>query len=113
MVLGLMLALALPQDAAAANKADLRCMALLSAVTATAPKEEQAGLIAGTMFFYGKITGRSPQLNVEAEMLRMMNPASKEPDLDRDRQRCVEEITKHGNYLIAMGERLVAASKGE
>lgn len=113
MLFSLMLAFAMPQDAAVANNADLQCMALFSASTAEAPEDKQAGLVAGTMFFYGKISGRSPRLDVEAEMFKLLTADPRGEGLEKNRQRCAGEMKQHGDLLIAMGQRMVESSKGQ
>ncbi|RZI60795.1 MAG: hypothetical protein EOP94_01300 [Zymomonas sp.] len=113
MLLPLLLTLAGPQDIAAANAADLRCMAIFAVSTSKAPADQQAGVVAGTMFFYGKISGRSPALDVEAKMFELFKADPEGVTLEKDRQRCASEIKRHGTLLMAIGERMIAASKAQ
>ena len=113
MLLSMMLALAAPQDIAAANAADLRCMAIMSEAAGTAPEADRAGLIGGVMFFYGRIAGRSPGFGVETEMLNLLKADPEGTSLHADRPRCAQEMQDRGAYLITMGEHITALAKGE
>lgn len=108
----LLLSLAAP-NASAAEEADIRCMAIFSAAASGAKSNPQAqiGLIGGVMFFYGKVVGRSPGVDVEATMLRILKADPKGEKLVADQQRCGDELTKHGTYLTEMGKHVSAAGQ--
>lgn len=110
MLMPALLLMLAPQDtAAAANDADLKCMAIFSALASQAKEADQPGLVSGIMFFYGKIAGRSPAFDVEAGMLRILKADPDGKGLEAERMRCAQEMQKRGEALSKMGERISAA----
>ncbi|RYD59722.1 MAG: hypothetical protein EOP60_01555 [Sphingomonadales bacterium] len=110
MLLPMLLLLLGPQDPAAANEADIRCVAVLSATAATAPEELKSGLTGGVLFFYGRIAGRSPDFDVQAAMMRLMEADPSGEGLNADRPRCGQEMQTRGAYLMEMGKKILAAA---
>lgn len=95
----------------AANMADLRCVAILSAAVMRVPEAQRAGVQSGVMFFYGRIMGRTPGFDTEGRMIGMMKADPEGKSLAGDNMRCAKEMQAYGQKLIQMGKRMGAVAK--
>jgi hypothetical protein len=97
-----------PQTAAtsAANAADIRCIAAFSLAIGSVPAEARSGVAGGMMFFYGRILGRSPGLDLEAALRKTLGATANKEEFRPDLTRCGAEMQKHGQYFTDMGKRL-------
>ena len=76
-----------PQD-----KADLQCMAVaIVSIGISQDEALQFTLAKGATFFYGRLQGRSPDIDWMARYAAYMR-ASSGPELDVHRERCAGEI---------------------
>ena len=90
-------------DAAAANAADLRCLA---AITAAGTDASSRGLVAaGSMYFLGRIDARSPAYDYQAALLALVRSGA---DLSADRERCLAELRSRGGALVNLSQGLRA-----
>lgn len=113
-MIALALAAALSQsDPAAANEADLRCVAVvLSIIGEHDPQGDQkAGLVGGAMFFIGRIDGRDPNYDLRAGLLRLAARPDADAVITADRVRCANLMIASGEKLVDAGEALVAAGR--
>lgn len=108
-LLALILQAAAPQAApvhaaaAAANAADLRCLAVVaSGGLETASRGGQA---AGAMYFVGRIDARSPGYDYPGEMMRLIRSGA---DLGADRARCSADLKARGAALVELSRSLQA-----
>lgn len=108
-----LLMIAAPADAAAAsaNAADLQCMALISAALTSAPEGQKMGLAAGMTFYYGRISGRSPEFDVQAEMIAMLKKDPQGAELIKQQSRCAQEMQAMGSRLTTLGNAVTASGK--
>jgi hypothetical protein len=89
------------------NEADLRC-ATVGLTLAGSPQSNEQMRDAGTMIaihYIGKVYGRSPEIDLEDEVLRLTRTMTPE-DLESERIRCGTEFQALGASLIAMGESM-------
>lgn len=100
---------ALAQDA---NADDLRCVAVF-AVAAGQAKDSaiQGPLIAGTMYFIGRLDGRAPGLDLEARLKAEALHMEEKGLFATESKRCGETIGARGKDLMKIGEALKAAGK--
>lgn len=98
------------QDVAAQNRSDLRCFAVIASILgeadAGADAEARAGLSAGMLYFLGRIEGRSPDYDVDAELSRMLGSEAEMQGLEPDRARCGAILQDRGTFLVEMGRRI-------
>lgn len=95
-------AAALPQAQSPADEADLRCMAVLSLAIAQMPDAQKPGVVAGVLYFMGRIDARASGLDLEAGLRRVS--AELTQDLIRSEgQRCGAIMTERGQHLQRVG----------
>ena len=88
---------------AAADAADLRCLAVVaSGALETASRGGQA---AGAMYFVGRIDARSPGYDYPGEMMRLIRSGV---DLGADRVRCSADLKARGAALVELSRSLQA-----
>lgn len=95
----------------AANVADLRCVAALSATLMQVPEGQRAVIRAGVMFFYGRIVGRTPDFDIEGRMTALIKADPEGKSFVGDNLRCSKDLQEHGRRLMEMGGRMSAATK--
>lgn len=106
------LAAVLMQSAAAPEvDADVRCMAAYLFVVgqmvedASAKEEDKNGATTVVMYFFGKVRGRLPQVDVKGEIRRLVEtPGYIEQTLQPDLERCGREYGQRGKELEAFGD---------
>ncbi len=87
------------------NDPDLRCLALVSMAVTQADGEQKAGLIAGVMYYFGRIDGRSPGYDLQAGVQRVA--AAMTPDQSKaELQRCAAQMQDRSSYLQKVGDAL-------
>jgi len=101
------------QDArlAAADRADLQCMALVIVVAGLAMEEggddesvatELAGMSGGVMYYLGRLEGRSPGVDWLGELRAWLEKIDFD-ELDAVAPRCGKELMEKGQALIDFG----------
>ena len=92
------------------TKEDIRCLIAASSLTMSDdPEIKQAGG-GGTLYYLGRLDGRSPGLDIEkavAAEADLMKEADRGPLL----KKCGETIMRRGDYLVAVGKALEAGGK--
>jgi len=115
MFVGALLLFGAPQVGApaidAANMADLRCVAVLSAALMGTPEAQRSSIQSGVMFFYGRITGRTPDFDVQGRMMALMKADPDGKSFAGENVRCGKELQSHGHRLMEIGRGISAAAK--
>lgn len=108
MLFALPLLLAAPPTAAfkPVELADGQCLAAFGLVANSKDQQlVQAGTL-GSIYFYGKLVGRNPSVDV-ASLLRSVGPGvTKDPSPQL--KRCGDELAKSGDALTAVSKTLAA-----
>ena len=91
-----------------ADLQDLRCIASIGALSAMVDKPDQKEkLLAGMLYFVGKIDGRSPGFDYQGQLTAIMaQPGYVEKELFADAQRCGDELKARGDQLQKIGNAL-------
>ena len=87
--------------------ADLRCVAVLSVAITNLQGEQRSGVIAGVMYFIGRIDGIAPDTDLRSELARVSNamtPALIASEADR----CGAILSEKGDVLQNVGNALGA-----
>ena len=96
-----------PVVAPSAEESDARCLAAFAMlVSATNAQTAQAAKL-GSLFFYGKLVGRNPTIELSAALARAATAVS--ADSRTDLTRCSGELQAAGGAMTAAGSRLSAA----
>lgn len=102
-LIALILQAAAPDAAAAANAADLRCLAAIASGGSDAASRSLVA--AGSMYFLGRIDARSPGFDYQGEMLKLVRSGA---TLEADRARCLAELRSRGGALVNLSQGLRA-----
>lgn len=92
----------------AADMQDLRCVAAFAAVSNLAEKEDdKTKLLAGMLYYIGKIDGRSPGFDLKGQLTRLVEqPDYLTKQLGSDVERCAEEAQSRGHQLEDIGDAM-------
>ena len=92
-----------------ADQADLECLTLIGLVSETTEEgsQNQADLDSVFMFYYGKLVGRTPNVNWLDRLVEQTDDAD-EAWIAEVVPRCTEEMEVMGRDLIAWGEAKAA-----
>jgi len=104
----LLIGAAPPHDAA--TKGDLRCFIALTVLADNDDPEIKQAASAGTLYFLGRLDGRTPALDIEAAVAAettVMTDAAIRSLL----KSCGDTLTRRGDYLIATGKALEKRGK--
>ena len=93
---------ALAQDAAVA--ADVRCIAIAGLAAGQAPAEQQGQIVAGMMYFLGKLDARAPNLDIAAAIRLQL--VGLQANGQAEAQRCAAEVSGRGRALQDIGQKL-------
>ena len=95
-----------------ADQADLECMTLIGLVTEEAEEgsQEQADLDSVFMFYYGKLVGRTPNVNWLDRLVELTDRAD-EAWIAEVAPRCMAEMEVMGRDMIAWSEAAAAEGK--
>ncbi len=108
------LALAFPAAAQppAPVEADLKCVAVMLAITGSMPEGEQrTQMAAAVMYFVGHADGQAPGLDLKAELKRIV-PGLAAPQIEEEARRCGAILVEKGGQLTEIG-REFSDSAGE
>jgi len=87
-------------------EADLNCTAILATrISDTEPGEKRSGMIAGLMYYIGKLEGRNPQIDLKAELKRTYATLTHERAA-AEAQRCDSSLSTKGQSLQKIGSEL-------
>ena len=84
---------------------NLRCIAVLSAITGNMPEEQRAQMAAGVMYFVGQVDGQSPGTDLKVELRRLI-PTLTQPLIASEAKRCGELLMVKGTQLQDLGKAL-------
>jgi hypothetical protein len=93
---------ALAQDA---TKSDMRCLLALSAAADVADGQMKPAMMAGVVYYLGRLDGRTPDLDLEAKAAAELKAMSIQ-DLSDETVRCGAALIARGKALEGIGERL-------
>ena len=106
MFLALMAASLASIPVAAADKADLRCVAIFSLMASEMP-EEKAGMTGAIMFYIGRIEGRGAGLDLQTELNRAIEDLGVSGDvIETEAKRCGGEMMVKGEEVERMGNAM-------
>lgn len=108
------LTLAAPAHAqSAADDADLKCLLVVGAIADSASATDQMKQYAPVAFgyYYGKLKGRSPSLDIQGRLLTVAG-GFKPADLQTEAVRCGGELQALGAETKALGEKFKSMSGG-
>lgn len=92
MILVLATALALT-GLSRADEDDLRCLAYLSVATGKVEGEQRRKAEAGALYYFGRIESRSPQLDIGAELAKILEAPEYGPKVyAADKARCHQQL---------------------
>jgi hypothetical protein len=86
---------------------DLRCLALISAALSQMEADRQGPMVAGVMYFVGRVDGRAPGTDLRTELQRIASTLTDEK-IATEGQRCSAILTEKGQMLQAVGAGLQA-----
>jgi hypothetical protein len=89
-----------------AMRSDLRCVVSLQLMADKGDEKMKAASLAATLYFLGRIDGRSPDADLEsllAAELKTMSPA----DMQTSLVRCGQILVEKGTAWQSMGERML------
>jgi hypothetical protein len=84
---------------------DLRCIALLSVAIGQATPDKQGSMIAGAMYFIGRLDGKAPNTDLKAGIKRILEGFTQE-QAAADGQRCSAILAEKGQVLQGVGSEL-------
>ena len=95
-----------------ADQADLECLTLIGLVSETTEEgsQDQADLDSVFMFYYGKLVGRTPDVNWLDRLVDLTNRAD-DAWIAGVAPRCLAEMDVMGRDMIAWGEAMDAEGK--
>lgn len=97
-----------PQAASAAETADLQCLAVAMIIGGMSEDESvKTGLMAASMFYLGRLEGRSPNV-VWLDRLTDYLKTSSPDQLQAQSQRCGAEIGEFGGRIQTWSTRMAA-----
>lgn len=83
---------------------DLRCVAVISAIIGTLEESKRPTVMAGAMYYVGRVTARRPDLDLEAELRRILgDDAAFKKILPAEATRCGADLQKVGTELTRVG----------
>lgn len=81
---------------------DLRCIALLSVAVGQAAPDKQGVMIAGAMYFIGRLDGKAPNTDLKAGLKRIIEGFTQE-QAAAEGQRCSAILAEKGKLLQGVG----------
>lgn len=96
-----------PAVSPSAMESDARCLAAFAMLVSGTNAQTAQTAKLGSLFFYGKLVGRNPAIDLSAELVRAATAVS--ADSRSDLTRCSGELQAAGGAMTAAGSRLGAA----
>lgn len=97
-----------------AIEADAACVASLSYVASTMPKERQAEVAPLVTYYVGRIDAKRPDLNLQAAIIRQFSGKSEaelKSFIQTNAQRCGMEMVQLGHRLQSIGKSMTEYGK--
>ncbi|PAX07496.1 hypothetical protein [Sphingomonas lenta] len=92
---------------------DVRCLAVMAFATGNTKEQDRAGLVAGTMYFLGRIDARMPGLDYRAALRRLLTDEASLKAFSTEAVRCGAILEKRGGELQALGQQLQQDAKAK
>ena len=90
------------------ERADARCLAAFGMLASDPKPDVQRASQMGALFFYGKILGRNPRIDLKGVMLEAATmPAAQ---LQGELQRCGGELQRSGEAMQSVGAALAGSA---
>jgi hypothetical protein len=90
------------------ERADARCLAAFGMLATDTKADVQRASQMGALFFYGKLVGRNPRVDLKAVMLDAAQTVG--PRIQGELQRCGGELQRSGEAMQAVGTALVGSA---
>lgn len=100
----LLLAQAAPAATVTPEQADARCIAVFAAMASSDKEEMQRAAQLGGLYFYGKLLGRNPGLDLQATMTAAATAVK--GDIRPELTRCGGELERSGRAMQAAGQAM-------
>lgn len=97
-----------------AVEADIACVASLSALASSFPKEQQGSVAPLVTYYVGRLDGRVPGLDLEQALIRQLKgktQAELATYMQSNGKRCSNEMIALGTRLQAVGKSLAEQGK--
>ncbi|WP_033920574.1 hypothetical protein [Sphingomonas sp. 37zxx] len=98
-----------------AQTADVICVAVFGAIANTVPEPQRAGVLAGTMYYVGRIDARDPALDLQKAILAVL--PSEESGLNafvkEHTGRCGSQLQDNVRRLASVGGAVQARAKAD
>ena len=85
---------------------DLSCIAVISTAAASAPKDQQPGLIGGLMYYMGRVDRVVPGIDYAAELRRLLNAKDADATISASATRCGGKLQDVGESMQRWGKAL-------
>lgn len=105
---GFLIAAAPPPDPG--TREDVRCFVALAYLADTDDAKVKEAAMAGTLYFLGRLDGRTPGLDLESEVATVAETFA-DGDMKSLLQSCSVLIEQRGEYLVAAGKALEKRGK--
>lgn len=86
------------------ERADARCLTAFGMMASNGQADVQRASQLGALYFYGKLLGRNPAIDLKATMLDAARAVA--PDAKGELRRCGAEMEVAGKSMIAVGNAL-------
>ncbi|MFD1033663.1 hypothetical protein ACFQ15_03265 [Sphingomonas hankookensis] len=104
------MALALIQAAAtplpAGVEEDLWCIAVISTAAASAPADQQPGLVGGMMYYMGRVDRVVPGIDYAVELRRLLDAKDADATISAAAKRCGTKLQDVGGSMQRWGKAL-------
>jgi hypothetical protein len=100
----LLLAQATPAAMVTPEQADARCIAAFGAMGSNDKEEIRRAAQQGALYFYGKLIGRNPKVDLQAAMTAAATAVGK--DFRPELTRCGGELERSGQAMQAAGQAM-------
>lgn len=84
---------------------DLRCIAIVSVALSQAEEDKKASMIAGVMYFVGRLDSEAPNADLATEMKRVVSGMTQEEAVAHGK-RCSAILIERGHALQTVGDAL-------
>ena len=90
------------------ERADARCLAAFGMLASDPKPDVQRASQMGALFFYGKVLGRNPRVDLKAAMLEAA--AMPAAQMQGELQRCGGELQRSGEAMQSVGTALAGSA---
>jgi hypothetical protein len=87
------------------TSADMRCFIAMAAAADTADAQSKTAMMAGVIYYLGKLDGRTPSLDLAARAAKE-GKAMTDKDFNEEAVSCAAALLARGQAVQAVGQRL-------